>query len=175
MRVFVNMIILLCLCVGQRYGIAQDGPVVLEDDIYNCSLLPTATMTMQSDSINDGMAPYIVYSGTTINEKDTMYYRLDLWENPSADSSMDFAQSMLDSTLIMVGERLGGTLLYDERIERNGWPARLARYEFDHLRRRAKVLLVWRNNRYYLLTVLCAPNSFHHDDVNRFLHSLQVY
>lgn len=149
--------------------------MVLEDEIYQCSLLPSATMSMQLDSIDDQSAPYIVYSGSTINAIDTMYFRLDLWENPSADSSIPFAETMLDSTLLMVGERLQGEKIYEKEVKRNGWPGRLARFDIEGLNRKAKVLIIWRNNRYYLLTVLCAPTSIQHDEVNRFIHSLQIY
>jgi len=164
--------------MNQRYAIAQEKYTVLEDDDYNFSVMTPAEMTLTFDTLRlDERVFYVVYAGSYINEKDTLYYRIDVWENPFevSDSTIHHANVMLDSTLTSVQERLRGTELYSESFARNTWPGRLVRYDLETKNRQAKILLVRRLNRYYLLTVISSPTSLLNKSVNRFLHSFKLY
>lgn len=158
---------------------AQGNKVVLEDDEYNFSLITQAVMTLKLDTVKgETEVPYRVYDGSLVDDQDTLYYRVDLWENPGEigiDSSIVFAESMLDTTLTQVEGMLRGKRIYVESTFRNGWPARLARFDVPSIQRMAKVLLVRRFGRYYLLTVVSSPGSQHHTSVNRFIHSFRLY
>jgi hypothetical protein len=169
------LILIISLGVGE-YIFGQSSYTLLEDDEYKFSVLTNAVMTLKFDTLKlEKQVRYIVYSGSYVTEKDTMYYRIDVWENPMEVGHGDIDMMMLDSTLVQLGQRLGGHLIYAESTLRHQWPARLARFDLDHIGRQAKVLLVKKQQRYYLLTVVMSPTSQHHKDVNRFLHSFKIY
>ena len=159
--------------------LAQQDHNLLEDDEFNFSVVTQAVMELKLDTLHTTQdIPYRTYDGSLVNEKDTLYFRIDLWENPEEhnfEGPISDVEAMLDSTLISVESRLKGSLLYLEVIERNGWPARLARYDLGGIRRQAKVLLVRRQSRYYLLTVVSSPNSQHHKSINRFIHTFKIF
>ena len=167
----------LCLLVGQSFAKAQGDLVVLEDDEYNFSVVTQAIMSMKPDTLKTSVdVPYRVYDGSVVNEKDTMYFRIDIWENPleaQLDSIAD--EQLLDSTLVQLQDRLNGKMLYVQSMSRNGWPGRLARYDIPLIKRQAKVLLVKRKERYYVLTVVVNHHALHNKKVNRFIHSFKIY
>lgn len=152
--------------------------MILEDDVYGFSIMTPAEMSLSLDTLMlEDEVFYVFYAGSYVDEQDTIYYRIDVWENPMEkhDSMMTSADEMLDSTLLAVKDRLNGSPLYEESLSRNGWPGRLVRYDLGEIRRQSKVLLIRRLNRYYLLTVVASPDSIRHKGVNRFIHSFKLY
>ncbi len=178
LKFIVRLYGLLVLCIAQSYINAQHNYVLLEDDSYQFSVFTPEHMILNYDTFRlDHDIYYTVYQGSQVDESDTLYFRIDLWENPqeSLDSSMVAARTMLDSTLVLIADRLQGNPEYAEHMYRNGWPAVLVRYRLGVHNRSAKVLLVRRLHRYYLLTVVASPKSLLRQSVNRFLHSFKLF
>ena len=166
-----------CFLFLACYTYGQEKFQILEDDEYNFSIMTPSAMTLDVDTLElDAGVRYLVYSGSYVTEQDTMYLRIDLWntDNDHVGMPLQDERIVLDSTIEAVSHRLRGELLFKENIRRNGWPAILARYRLDYINRAAKVLVIKRRHRFYLLTVVASPHSIQHKWVNRFLHSLQL-
>ena len=82
-RFTIFILVVMFCCVGQSYTIAQEKYIILEDDQYNFSVMTLAEMTMYQDTLPlDAGVQYTFYQGSYITEQDTIYFRIDVWENP---------------------------------------------------------------------------------------------
>ena len=157
--------------------VAQTPQTVVNDDHYGFTLISPHPMYVTIDSLDDEhRTRYQVYSSSYLTSTDTIYYRIDTWDQP-IESSFNLSHdslNMLHETLFMVEDRLNGSLIYSEEMSRNGWPSLLARYQLPSSKN-AKVLLIQKEATYYLLTVISNASSGSHDSINRFLHSFRFY
>lgn len=169
---FFISIILNCYYVNR--GLSQGPQVIVSDDLHGFSLIAPYAMEYEMDTLQTNeKIPYQVYSTSYVTELDTIYLRVDIWtQSLPVLTDQDSMDEVLIETYDMVGERLRAENVYHEKSSRNGWPAILGRLSLRN-KKQARILLIRREQEYYLLTALANPNSITHPVINRFIHSFR--